>query len=51
MVSFVFFVHFVFNSFEIYLISGTVILAALVSIIPAFRAYRTDVSKNLNTGS
>lgn len=42
---------FVFNSFEIYLISGTVILAALVSIIPAFRAYRTDVSKNLNTGS
>lgn len=39
----------VFSMFEIYLIAGTVILGMLVSFIPAVKAYRTDVSKILNS--
>ena len=42
---------FVFSMFEVYLITGTVILGIIVSIIPAVKAYRTDVSKNLNSGT
>ncbi len=37
----------VFNIFELYLVLGTIILAMLVSILPAVKAYRTDVAKNL----
>lgn len=37
----------VFNIFELYLVSGTIILGILVSIIPAIKAYRTDVATNL----
>jgi putative ABC transport system permease protein len=36
-----------FNIFELYLVLGTIILAMLVSILPAVKAYRTDVAKNL----
>ena len=42
---------FVFSMFEVYLITGTVILGIIVSIIPAVKAYRTDVAKNLNSGT
>ena len=42
---------FVFSMFEVYLITGTIILGIIVSIIPAVKAYRTDVSKNLNSGT
>lgn len=37
----------VFNIFELYLVSGTIILGIIVSIIPAIKAYRTDVATNL----
>lgn len=37
-----------FNIFELYLVLGTIILASLVSILPAVKAYRTDVAKNLS---
>lgn len=37
-----------FNIFELYLVLGTIILAVLVSILPAVKAYRTDVAKNLS---
>lgn len=37
-----------FNIFELYLILGTIILAMLVSILPAVKAYQTDVAKNLS---
>lgn len=36
-----------FNIFELYLVLGTIILSMLVSILPAVKAYRTDVAKNL----
>ena len=41
----------VFSMFEVYLITGTVILGIIVSIIPGVKAYRTDVAKNLNSGT
>lgn len=37
-----------FNIFELYLVLGTIILSMLVSILPAVKAYRTDVAKNLS---
>lgn len=37
-----------FNIFELYLVLGTIILAMLVSILPAVKAYRTDAAKNLS---
>lgn len=37
-----------FNIFELYLVLGTIILSVLVSILPAVKAYRTDVAKNLS---
>ncbi len=37
-----------FNVFELYIFAGTVLLGVLVSMIPALKAYKTDVAKNLN---
>ena len=37
-----------FNVFELYIFAGTVLLGILVSMIPALKAYKTDVAKNLN---
>lgn len=37
-----------FNIFELYILAGTLFLGILVSTIPALKAYKTDVAKNLN---
>ena len=37
-----------FNIFELYILAGTIILGTFVSVIPALKAYNTDVAKNLN---
>lgn len=37
-----------FNIFELYILAGTLLLGILVSTIPALKAYKTDVAKNLN---
>ena len=37
-----------FSKYEIYLFIGTILLSAIVSIVPALKAYRTDVARNLN---
>jgi putative ABC transport system permease protein len=39
---------FTINSWEWTLIPGIIVLAILAGLIPAFSAYRTDVSRNLN---
>jgi putative ABC transport system permease protein len=37
-----------YNSNELYIVIGTIILGMIVSLIPAIKAYRTDVAKNLS---
>lgn len=37
-----------YNSNELYILIGTIILGMIVSLIPAIKAYRTDVAKNLS---
>ena len=37
----------VFNIFEFYILTGTVLLGLIVTIIPALKAYNTDVASNL----
>ncbi|MCB0728962.1 MAG: ABC transporter permease [Ignavibacteriae bacterium] len=37
-----------YNSDELYILAGTVLLGLIVSLIPAIKAYRTDVAKNLS---
>lgn len=37
-----------FNIYEIYILLGTFLLGVIVSIIPALKAYKTDVAKNLS---
>ena len=37
-----------YNSNELYIVIGTIILGMIVSLIPAVKAYRTDVAKNLS---
>ena len=37
-----------FNISELYILAGTVIIGIIVSIIPALKAYNTDVAENLN---
>ncbi|HMS33044.1 MAG TPA: ABC transporter permease [Ignavibacteria bacterium] len=37
-----------FNIIELYIFAGTIILGIIASIIPALKAYNTDVAKNLN---
>ncbi len=37
----------VFNIFEFYILTGTVLLGLIVTIIPALKAYNTDVAGNL----
>ena len=37
-----------FSIFELYILAGTLLLGILVSTIPALKAYKTDVAKNLN---
>ncbi len=37
-----------FNIFELYILAGTLLLGIFVSTIPALKAYKTDVAKNLN---
>jgi len=37
-----------FSIIELYILAGTLLLGILVSIIPALKAYKTDVAKNLN---
>jgi putative ABC transport system permease protein len=37
----------VFNVFEFYILTGTVLLGLVVTIIPALKAYNTDVAGNL----
>ncbi|HMS65696.1 MAG TPA: ABC transporter permease [Ignavibacteria bacterium] len=36
-----------FSNAEIYLFAGTILLGAFVSVLPALKAYRNDVAKNL----
>lgn len=37
----------IFNLFELYILAGTVLLGLVVTIIPALKAYNTDVASNL----
>lgn len=37
----------IFNLFELYILAGTVLLGLIVTIIPALKAYNTDVASNL----
>lgn len=37
----------VFNIFEFYILTGTVLLGLIVTVIPALKAYNTDVAGNL----
>ena len=37
-----------FNISELYILAGTVLLGIFASMIPAIKAYKTDVAKNLN---
>lgn len=37
-----------YSSLEIYVFAGTVLLGTIVSVIPAIKAYKNEVAKNLN---
>jgi putative ABC transport system permease protein len=37
-----------FNVSELYILAGTILLGIFASMIPAIKAYKTDVAKNLN---